>query len=168
MWHWMKQMAQFVGIDKDITNKSRHVTSIKKMIIVQVAPKIMALTIGHMNLKTLGKYDRSIFLKHFVTQVLLQHAYNEETREFLDFDHHCNEQLQVFHKKEILKLATFFLGISTIPCISLIKHVVSMDFDWPPIVSNTFIPILNPSTPLVVELNVPLHQTMDLASNAPK
>ncbi len=35
MWHWMKQMAQFIGIDQDITNKSRHVTFIKKMVIVQ-------------------------------------------------------------------------------------------------------------------------------------
>jgi hypothetical protein len=41
-----------------------------------------------------------------------------------------------------------------------------MDFDWPPIIGNTSIPIVNPSTLLVVELNVPLHQTMDLASNA--
>jgi hypothetical protein len=70
----------------------------------------MALIIGHMNLKTLGKYDRNIFLKHFATQVLLQHPYNEEIEEFLDFNHHYNEQLQLCHKKEILELATFFLG----------------------------------------------------------
>ncbi len=139
------------------------------MVIVQVAPKIMALTVGHKNLKTLGKYDRSIFLKHFAAQVLLQHPDNEKIREFLDFDHHYNEQLQLFYKKEIPKLAAFFLGINIIPsCISLVEHVVSMDFDWLPIVSSTSIPILNPSTPLVVELNVPLHQTMDLASKASK
>ncbi len=86
-------MAQSIGIDKDITNKSGHVTSITKMVIAQMSPKIMALTIGHKNLKTLGKYDESIFLKHFATQVLFRCPYDEEIEEFLDFDHHYNEQL---------------------------------------------------------------------------
>ncbi len=40
------------------------------------------LTIGHMNLKTFGTYDRNIFLKHFVTQALVQHHYNEKTGKF--------------------------------------------------------------------------------------
>jgi hypothetical protein len=66
----MKQMTQSIGIDKDITNKSRCVTSITKMVITEVPPKIMALTTGHKNLKTFGKYNKNIFLKHFATQAL--------------------------------------------------------------------------------------------------
>jgi hypothetical protein len=40
----MKQMAQSIGIDKNITNKFGRVSSITKMVIAQVPPKIMALT----------------------------------------------------------------------------------------------------------------------------
>ncbi len=39
---------------------------------------------------------------------VIWHPYNEETGEFRDFDHHYNEQLYLFHKKEIRELATFF------------------------------------------------------------
>lgn len=52
--------------------------------------------------------------------------------------------------------------------MSLVKPIVMMDFDWPLVIGNTFIPFFSPSTPFVVELNVPLHQSMDLASNATK
>ncbi len=105
-----------------------------------------------MNLKTLGRYDRNIFLKHFVTQALVQHCYNEETRKFLNFDCNYNEQLYLFHGKEILELATFLFGMNTIPCMSLVKLFVLMDFDWPLVISSTSIPIFNPFTPLVFEL----------------
>jgi hypothetical protein len=57
----MKQMAQSIGIDKDVTNKSGHVTSITKMVIAQMSPKIMALTIGHKNLKHLANMTRVSF-----------------------------------------------------------------------------------------------------------
>jgi hypothetical protein len=60
-----KQMATIVGIQKDITNKSGRVTSITQMAMAQVPPEVMALTTGHRNLKTLGRYDRSVYLKHF-------------------------------------------------------------------------------------------------------
>jgi len=66
------------------------------------------------------------------------------------------------------QLVAFLFGMNTIICMSLVKHVVSMDFDWPLVIGNTFIPIFSPFTPFVVELNVPLHQSMDLTSNAPK
>jgi hypothetical protein len=46
-----------------------------------------------MNFKTLGKYDKNIFLKYFVTQALVEHHYNEKIRKFLTFDHNYNEQL---------------------------------------------------------------------------
>jgi hypothetical protein len=110
-----------------------------------------------MNLKTFGRYDKNIFLKHFATQALVQHCYNEKIGKFLKFDHNYNEQLYLFHGKEILELATFFLGMSTIPCMSLVKFFVLMDFDWPLVISSTSIPIFNPFIPLVFELNVPLH-----------
>jgi hypothetical protein len=35
------------------------------MAMAQVPPEVMALTTGHRNLKTLGRYDRSVYLKHF-------------------------------------------------------------------------------------------------------
>lgn len=54
-------MAQSIGIDKDVTNKSGHVTSITKMVIAQMSPKIMALTIGHKNLKHLANMTRVSF-----------------------------------------------------------------------------------------------------------
>ena len=82
------QMAKSIGITKDITNKSGRVTSITRMAIAQVPPEVMALTTGHRNLKKLGRYDRSVYLKHFVVQALLRHPYDEETRELLDFDWH--------------------------------------------------------------------------------
>jgi hypothetical protein len=66
------------------------------------------------------------------------------------------------------QLVTFLFGMSTIICMSLVKHVVSMDFDWLLVIGNTFIPFFSPFIPFVVELNVPLHQSMDLTSNAPK
>jgi hypothetical protein len=66
------------------------------------------------------------------------------------------------------QLVAFIPGMNIIICMSLVKHVVSMDFDWPPIIGNTFISFFSPSTPFVVKLNVPLHQSMDLASNARK
>lgn len=139
------------------------------MVIVQVAPKIMALTVGHKNLKTLGKYDRCIFLKHFATQVLLQHPYNEKIGEFSGLWLTLQWTITIVSQERDPWIGCIFFGINIIPsCISLVELVVSMDFDWLPIISSTSIPILNPSTPLMVELNVPLHQTMDLASNALK
>ncbi len=47
--------------------------------------------------------------------------------------------------------------MKTIICMSLVKPIVPMDFDWPPVIGNAFIPIFSPFIPFVVELNVPLH-----------
>jgi hypothetical protein len=55
------------------------------------------------------------------------------------------------------QLVTFLFGMNIIICMSLVKPIIPMDFDWPPIIGNIFIPFFNPSTPFVVELNVPLH-----------
>ncbi len=70
--------------------------------------------------------------------------------------------------KLVVLMDYFLSGMSTIICMSLVKPIVMMDFDWPLVIGNTFIPFFSPSTPFVVELNVPLHQSMDLASNATK
>jgi hypothetical protein len=62
-----------------------------------------------------------------------------------------------FIRKKSVNWLHFFFVINTLPCISLVEHVVSKDFDWPPIIGNTSIQIVNPFTFLMVELNVPLH-----------
>jgi hypothetical protein len=66
------------------------------------------------------------------------------------------------------QLVAFLPRMNTIIYMSLVKPIVLMDFDWPLVIGNTFIPVFSPSTPFVVELTIPLHQNMDLASNAPK
>jgi hypothetical protein len=55
------------------------------------------------------------------------------------------------------QLVAFLSGINTIICMSWVKPVILMDFDWPLVIGNTFIPFISPPTLFVVELTIPLH-----------
>ena len=138
MQPWMKKMAQSVSVTKDITNKSGRVTSITRMAIAQVPPEVMAMTTGHRNLKTLNRYNRSVYLKHFVAQALLRHPYDEDTCDLLDFDWHYTQQLALWNGKEIPAMKAYLADMNRVPlpCLSLIAPEVPSDFYWPPVISS--------------------------------
>ena len=138
MQPWMKQMAQSVGVTKDITNKSGQVISITRMAIVQVPSEVMALTIGHRNLKTLGRYDMSVYLKHFAAWAFLHHPYDEKTGDLLDFDWHYTQQLALWNGKEIPAMKAYLADINSalLPCLSLIALEVPLDFFWLPVIGS--------------------------------
>jgi hypothetical protein len=111
----------------------------------------MALTIGHRNLKTLGCYDRNVYLKHFAAQALLRQPYDEETGDLLDFDWHYNQQLALWNGKEIPSLKEHLLRLDndSLPCMSLVAPVVPSDFYWPPIMGSANMPNLVAQTAIV-------------------
>ena len=108
------------------------------MAIAQVPPEIMALTIDHQNLKTLGHYDRSVYLKHFVAEALLCHSYDEEIRDLLDFDWHYTQQLALWNGKEIPTIKAYLADINhaPLPCLSFIALEVPSDFFWPLVIGS--------------------------------
>ena len=56
-------MAKNVGIEGDITNKSRRVILIIQILVARVPLEVITQIIDHCNLKTLARYDCIAVLK---------------------------------------------------------------------------------------------------------
>jgi hypothetical protein len=94
-------MAKNYNIERDIISRSSRLTSITRMDATTILVKIMCLLIGHQNLETLDKYNKTKELKIHITQNVFWAPYNENTRVAIQYDEHLGKPTAQWHAKEV-------------------------------------------------------------------
>ena len=70
--HFLRDMADAIGLEGDYSNKSGRVTTITHMSIRCVPPETIASNTGHKNLSSIQRYNRIESLKTKVAQNLIR------------------------------------------------------------------------------------------------